>query len=421
MMGDLPDRRVPLARSFLIYLDILAIFCYNIINIKCDKEIFMDENKKSPLDHKIIAEPVLQLDKKSPMDENKKSPLDRKIVAQPLLHPFKGEWPGWPVVFALAFLLPIGLFSLLYLANMPVMDITATVLLAAFGIFVADMLLNYFLVLFGKYTVSVDALCCKEQIVRHSRHGTETYYYLYFSHHGRIRVSASQYAAALEGELYFVLATWGHRFAPLSSYPMRDYEWVGKPEELNWDVSDPAKADPTAEPPDGGDTIFERRPITRGRKETLTREEIARDLLENRLIGNDKLVLLIFGVLLLGGALCLVSLKAAAIYALTAGVAMAIFLVCYFSWEYRVKKRKFTVVKDTLMDRDVVIRGRGRLQRNSYVFSFRQRGTYTLPQAHAGVYHASELGDSFYLVFVSDKAKHASAVYNALDYRWEED
>lgn len=359
------------------------------------------------------------------MDENKKAPLDRRIAIDPVLHPFRGEWPGFPIMMVICILMLVGIFCLFFLAEHLFADIFAIAGLCVIGVVVLNALLNYFLALFGKYTVSVDALCYKEHIVRYYYHNghahVQEYFYLYFSHHGRKSVSPSHYATATEGELYYVVATWGHRFSPSGVYPLRGHEWIGKEEELVWCVSDPAKEPVVIDEPDGGDTIFERRPVTRGRKETLTREEIARDLLENRLISNDKFVLLIFGVLLLGGALCLVSLKAAAIYAVVAGAAMAVFLVRYFSWEYRVKKKKFTVVKDTLMDRDIVIRGKGRLQRNSYVLSFRQNGTYTLSQNRAGVYHASELGDNFYLVSVYDKAKHPVAVYNTLDYRWEDD
>lgn len=341
----------------------------------------------------------------------KKKPLDRKIIADMLK---KGRIWDFLVLFggvpAIA-----GFGWLASLAHHLLTDIFAWLFYGMATLLAVEIIIPMILLPFGKFTVSLDAMCRKEIVYR--RHGDhiDTDYVFYFSHHGSYNTTPSLYSYSEPGQLFYVVSFAGHKWSPSKIFHTHMYEWIGPPEDVGGVVPERLEEEARV----FNETILARRPLTKGRKTRLTDEEIIRDLLENRRALDELLIKLGAGLLVVASLLFFVSAAVAKTALSIVGAACAVLLVQRLIGKKRVEKHRFILTKDTLMDKDPITRGIWRWKKMNFVLSFRQSGTYRIPRADESVYYDAELGDAFFIVRMEGKSKKIRAVYNGLDYDWD--
>ena len=274
----------------------------------------------------------------------------------------------------------------------------------------------HILALFGVCSVAKDVL--RGSFTRKDANGHEYYYFRFFYHSPKL-VDKHTYETILAGEIFYMFSVPGLTYnETVAIYPISQYEWAGNPSKIKDYTRFYAAQDQTDERVEN--TILARRPLTKGRKWRLTDEEIARDLLENRVITGERVAGVFVAVAAVGGLLFLANATAAVI-TLAGGGAAAVALLAYYLWYGRqIKGRHFVVVTDTLMDKDPIKRGFGKSRQTRYVLGFRKHRPYTLPRADESVYHDAELGDTFFVIRMEGKSKKIRAVYNALDVEYSE-
>ena len=341
----------------------------------------------------------------------KKTPLDRKMITGMLW-----KEKRWSILISLiAASMFAGLGLLGFAVNDWMVDVFAWFFLISAALVAAEELTEIVLLLLGKFSVSLDAMCRKEIVHRRSGNHVHTYHKFYFSHHGSYTAGSTLYGYSEPGQLFYVVSFAGHKWSPSTIFHTHMYEWVGPPE----DVGGVMPERPEEEARVFNETILARRPLTKGRKTRLTDEEIIRDLLENRRALDELLIKLGAGLLVVASLLFFVNAGVAKMALSIVGAACAVLLVQRLIGKKRVEKHRFILTKDTLMDKDPITRGIWRWKKMHFVLSFRQSGTYRIPRADESVYYDAELGDAFFVVRMEGKSKKIRAVYNGLDYDWD--
>ena len=344
-----------------------------------------------------------------------KKPLDRKTCVRDYWESCKQDWPGVWVVIIMGMIIALGVAVALFMAHHVIFKILGVIWLLVNWYKLLGPLLSHFLTLCGRCTVALDVMCGTK--LRLSDNGTEMYYFC-FSHYGSFPVTKWMYENIPAGELFYVVTVPSVLNKPVAIWRAKDYEWIGKPDEIKDYTTRYAAQDQTEERVEN--TILARRPLTHGRKWKLTGEEIVRDLCENTFWTSERLGGITFGVLAVGALLFLASVKAALIALAVGCVICAALWIERGVWLRRVKAHRFVVSKDVLMDKDPVTRGILKRKTTRYLLSFR-KGTCLLPLQDESVYHDAELGDTFFVVRMEGKSKKIRAVYNALDVEWDGD
>ncbi|MBQ7337493.1 MAG: hypothetical protein IJW40_03455 [Clostridia bacterium] len=340
-----------------------------------------------------------------------KTPLDRGVITQMLKKQQRLSIVAAVIVAPM--LVGIGLLGLQI--HHLLFDVLAWLFFGATAVLLVETVIPLILLPLGKFTVSLDAMCRKEIVYRGSGDHKSCDEVFYFSHHGSFITGGTLYNYTEPGHMFYVVSYYGHRGSPAMIFHTHMYEWVGAPEELGG-------VQPTAELSNGthmGDTILARRPLTKGRKTRLTDEEIVRDLMENRRVPDDLFAKLSAGLFVICGVLFFVNVELASVVLALAGTVYAALLTQRLIWNRQVRKHRFIITKDTLMDKDPITRGIWRWKKMRFTLAFRNSGTYRLPRADTSVFYDAELGDSFLVVRLEGKNRAIRAVYNALDYDWD--
>ncbi len=355
-----------------------------------------------------------QLNEQIEQNPQEKKLLNRKTCVRDLRKAYKNEWPGVWVMYAFGVLLTVGIAVLLFWWPYWFLHLVGVIWIAINWYLGMGAVFRDLLTLCGVCNVALDVMCGSEE--KEDEHGHK-YYYFYFSHHDAKPVSKWMYENILPGEIMYVTTVPGVLKKPIAIYRAREYEWTGKPNELkDYTTRYAAQGQPEERVEN---TILARRPLTRGRKWKLTDEEIARDLWENRVLTGERLAGAVIGIALLSGLLFFVNAAVAPVILAVGGVIAVLLIVQYFWYRRQIKRCRFIVTKDTLMDKDPVKRGMGKKRQTRYVLGFRKHRPYILPTQDESIYRDAELGDTFYIVRLEGKNTAIRAVYNALDVEWD--
>ncbi len=343
-------------------------------------------------------------------ERSNKTPLDRGVIT----HMLKKQQCMSIVVAVIVAPMLVGIGLLALQIHHLFFDIFAWLLFGSAALLLVETLIPAILLPLGKFTVSLDAMCRKEVVYRGSGGNRSCDEVFYFSHHGSFITGGTLYHYTEPGHMFYVVSYYGHKLSPALIFHTHMYEWIGPSEELGGVSIEAAESTEHAE-----STIFTRRPLTKGRKTRLTDEEIARDLLENRRVPDDLFAKLSAGLLVICGMLFFVHVEVASVVLALAGALYAALLTRRLLWNRQVRKHRFIITKDTLMDKDPVTRGFWRWKKMRFTLAFRNSGSYRLPRADTSVFYDAELGDTFFVVRLEGKNRAIRAVYNALDYDWD--
>ena len=157
---------------------------------------------------------------------------------------------------------------------------------------------SHVLALFGICNVAKDVL--RGKFTRKDTKGQVLYYWFRFTYHSPKMVDKHTYETAQAGEIFYMLSVPGLTYnETVAIYPISQYEWTGNSSKIKDYTRFYAARDQTVERVEN--TILARRPLTHGRKWKLTGEEIARDLLEERALTKEHVLVAFVATAVLGG------------------------------------------------------------------------------------------------------------------------